>query len=48
MKKEKKESEKCWRYYEQQKAVDEIATKLGVVAYRRCDCAALHDGLGVR
>lgn len=34
MKKEKKESEKCWRYYEQQKAIDEIAAKLGVVAYR--------------
>lgn len=33
MKKEKKESEKCWRYYEQQKAIYEIAAKLGVVAY---------------
>lgn len=30
----KKDSGKCFRYYEQQKAICEIAAKLGVVAYR--------------
>lgn len=30
----KKDSGKCFRYYEQQKSICEIAAKLGVVAYR--------------